>query len=173
VVVKVKRNIPNKIHIIGSVGSGKTTLARNLSSKLNIPFYELDNVVWRRFKSGDKRRTDDERNEILNTIVQTDAWIVEGVHHEWVSQSFQNAEWIIFLDTDFFKRKYRITKRFILQKIGLEHANYKPSFKMFKKMFQWNVYFENESKPEILKILSQYNEKVIILRDNVEIETHL
>lgn len=50
-------HLPKKIHIIGSVGSGKTTLARTLSSHLNIPFYELDNVVWKRFQSGDVRRS--------------------------------------------------------------------------------------------------------------------
>jgi shikimate kinase len=41
-----------KIHIIGSVGSGKTTLARTLSSHLNIPFYELDNVFGKGFNLG-------------------------------------------------------------------------------------------------------------------------
>lgn len=35
-----------RIYIIGSVASGKTTLARTLSKKLNIKAYELDNVVY-------------------------------------------------------------------------------------------------------------------------------
>ncbi|WP_199425583.1 AAA family ATPase [Thermaerobacillus caldiproteolyticus] len=169
----MKSNIPNKIHIIGSVGSGKTTLARTLSSKLNIPFYELDNVVWKRCKSGDIRRSEEERDECLNHIIHSAAWIVEGVHHKWVLPSFQNAELIIFLDTDYSKRTFRIIKRFILQKIGLEKANYKPSFKIFMKMFEWNYYyFENESKPEILNMLSQYNDKLIILKDNTEIKKY-
>ena len=34
-----------KIYIIGPVGSGKTTLAKCLSKKYNIPYYELDKVV--------------------------------------------------------------------------------------------------------------------------------
>ncbi|WP_440338356.1 shikimate kinase [Lysinibacillus sphaericus] len=41
----MNKKFPSKIHIIGSVGSGKTTLAKELSAKLNIPYYELDNVV--------------------------------------------------------------------------------------------------------------------------------
>lgn len=44
---------PNKIHIIGSVASGKTTMAKDLSMKLQIPYYELDNVVWKRSDRGD------------------------------------------------------------------------------------------------------------------------
>ncbi|MFF2449464.1 DNA topology modulation protein FlaR [Neobacillus sp. NPDC058068] len=161
-----------KIHIIGSVGSGKTTLARTLSAMLKVPHYELDNVVWKRCTTGDIRRTVDERDEYLNSIILTDAWIIEGVHYEWVTQSFQHADVIIFLDTDYAKRTYRIIKRFILQMAGLEKANYKPTFMMFRKMFKWNAYFENESKPEIVKILSQYPDKLIILKDTKEIEKY-
>jgi adenylate kinase family enzyme len=172
VVISMESSKPKKIHIIGSVGSGKTALARTLSSKLNIPFYELDNVVWKRSKSGDIRRSEEERDEYLNTIIHSDAWIVEGVHYKWVLPSFHNAELIIFLDTDYSKRIFRIIKRFILQKIGLEKANYKPTFKIFMKMFEWNYYFENESKPEISNMLSQYNDKLLILKDNTEIKKY-
>jgi adenylate kinase family enzyme len=168
----MEKNIPMKIHIVGSVGSGKTTLARTLSSKLNVPFYELDNVVWKRLKSGDRRRSDKDRDEYLNKIVNCDAWIIEGVHHRWVFQSFLNADLVIFLDTGYSKRTFRIIRRFILQKLGFEKANYKPTLKMFRKMFIWNTNFENESKPEILKILTQYNDKVIVLEDNIEVEKY-
>ncbi len=56
------KTFPQKIHIIGSVGSGKTTLARKLSKTLQIPYYELDNVAWIRKESGgDIPRTDEEK----------------------------------------------------------------------------------------------------------------
>ncbi|MDM5186955.1 acetylornithine deacetylase [Bacillus sp. DX4.1] len=38
--------------------------------------------------------------------------------------------------------------------------------------FEWNDYFENESKPEILHILSLYSNKLIILKDNIEIKKY-
>jgi len=169
----MKSNFPKKIHIIGSVGSGKTTLARNLSSKLQIPFYELDNVVWKRCKTGDIRRSDEERDLYLSEIISSEAWIVEGVHHKWVMQSFENAEIIIFLDTDYSKRTFRIIKRFILQKLRLEKANYKPTFDIFKKMFDWNAYFEKESKQEIVSMLNQYNDKLLILKENTDVKKYL
>ncbi|MFC7393819.1 AAA family ATPase [Scopulibacillus cellulosilyticus] len=165
----LKNNIPNKIHIIGSVGSGKTTLARTLSSKLNIPHFELDNVVWMRFKTGDIKRSEEERDRCLRSIIESTAWIIEGVHYKWVLQSFQKADLIIFLDTSYSKRIYRIIKRFILQKIGVEKANYQPTFKIFKDMFNWNAHFENKSRPEIIKMLDQFSSKLITLKDNMEI----
>lgn len=35
-----------RIHIIGGPGSGKTTLARRIASRLKIPFYEMDVIGW-------------------------------------------------------------------------------------------------------------------------------
>jgi len=43
-------NEVSKVYIIGSVASGKTTMARRMSKNLNIPWYELDNVVHIRSK---------------------------------------------------------------------------------------------------------------------------
>lgn len=104
----MEKMFPNRIHIIGSVGSGKTTLARTLSTKFNVPHFELDNVVWKRDRSGndirDIRRSDEERDVYLNSIVNLNVWIIEGAHHKWVSPSFHNADLIIFLDTKYSVR---------------------------------------------------------------------
>lgn len=159
------KTAPAKVHIIGSVGSGKTTLAKELSTKLEIPYYELDNVVWMRKENGDSRRTEEEREKLLHRIVQTDKWIIEGVHHdEWVKNSFQQADTIIFLDTNYYIRTYRIMKRFIKQKVGIEKAHYQPSFKIFFKMFQWNKHFEEVGKPDFLKKYQEYQGKVFVVK---------
>ena len=45
-----------KIDIIGSVASGKTTLAKRISNKYGIPHYQKDNIVWKRTLNGDVKR---------------------------------------------------------------------------------------------------------------------
>ncbi|MFB4169425.1 shikimate kinase [Virgibacillus sp. JSM 102003] len=165
------KNLSNKIHIIGSVGSGKTTLAKKLAAKLEVPFYELDNVVWKRHKAGDIIRSEKEREEYLNTLVNSDAWIIEGVHNEeWVSKSFQNADMIIFLDTSYATRSYRIMKRFILQKLGLETSNYTPTLKIFFKMFKWNRRFEENGKPNFFEKYGMYCNKTIVVTNKKQLE---
>jgi cytidylate kinase len=46
--------------------------------------------------------------------------VVEGVHHKWVTPSLDNADLIIFLDTKYSIRIYRIIRRFILQNLELK-----------------------------------------------------
>ncbi|MEH7380974.1 AAA family ATPase [Bacillus sp. JJ1533] len=162
----MEKEIPKRIHIIGSVGSGKTTFVKVLSSKLNISFYELDNVVWIRDEAGDIKRTEKEREEYLNTILQSKSWIIEGVHNEeWVSSSFNHADLIIFLDPSYPTRTYRIIKRFLKQKLRLEHSNYKPTWKIFFKMFKWNRHFEEVGKPNFLSKYEVYKDKILIMKD--------
>lgn len=164
---------PTKIHIIGSVGSGKTTLAKKLSKTFSIPLYEIDNVVWKRDKSGDSRRTEEEREAYFTRILQTDTWVVEGVHNEeWVAPSFEMAEVIIFLDTNYSVRTYRIIKRFILQKLRIEPSNYKPTLPIFFKMFKWNRYFEDVGKPNFYKKFGIYNHKIVVVTKKKEIKKY-
>jgi adenylate kinase family enzyme len=103
-------NEVSKVYIIGSVASGKTTMAKRMSKKLNIPWYELDNVVHIRDKNGDRKRTEEERNLEFHKILNEDKWIIEGVRRECFDSGFESSDLIILLDTPAKKRKYRILK---------------------------------------------------------------
>lgn len=164
---------PKKIHIIGSVGSGKTTLAKEISSNFNIPYYELDDVFWIRRKSGDIKRPDEIREEYLKSIIQSESWIFEGVHNEdWVYDCFHHADLIIFLDTKYSTRTYRIIKRFIKQKLRLEKSSYKPTFKVFLKMFKWNRYFEEVGKVNFFDKYSIYDHKIKVINNTNSIKKY-
>lgn len=162
-----------KIHIIGSVGSGKTTFAKKLVHLLSIPMYELDNVVWRRTASEDVRISTEERDEKLKKIVQTDEWIIEGAHHEWVLPSFQQAQIIFVLDIPYYRRLIQINKRFLRQKLRIEQANYNPTFTIYKKMFEWSLYYEKEQRAMIFHMLQPFQDKVVHLRTINEMEMFL
>ncbi|MCM3001473.1 DNA topology modulation protein FlaR [Paenibacillus cellulositrophicus] len=157
---------PDKIRIIGSVGSGKSTLARALSDQLGIPYYELDNMVWRRTDHGDVKNSFEERDRILNGILEQDRWIIEGVHYQWVLRSFADADLIVYVDTPIWVRNYRILKRFTVQKLGLAQGNYKQTFSMLRKMYQWNYRHAKKEKPEIMQIVEPYRGKLRMIRNS-------
>ncbi|UFU00424.1 AAA family ATPase [Radiobacillus kanasensis] len=164
---------PQRIHIIGSVGSGKTTLAKELSKKLKIPHYELDQVVWNRTSHGDVRNSLSVRDEQFHRIIASDAWIVEGVHHEWIYDGLIKADIIVFLDVRMKTRRWRIWKRYMKQILRLEKSHYRASLRILRKMFVWNQQFEKESRPEILKILKAFSQKTWIVTSSEEIKKAL
>ncbi|SFG48620.1 DNA topology modulation protein FlaR [Sporolactobacillus nakayamae] len=164
--------LPQKrIYIIGSVGSGKTTLARRIAAKTGITAYELDNVVWERHPDGDRRRASAERDCVLQGILQENSWIVEGAHHDtWVLPIMQQADQIIFLNLPNRIILYRIMKRFIRQKTGIEKANYRPTFHIFRRMFQWNAQFQTKGIPQVLHNLDPFRDKTVILRTDKDLK---
>ncbi|MPY19153.1 AAA family ATPase [Paenibacillus glucanolyticus] len=165
--------IPNRIHIIGSVGSGKTTLARALSARHGTPYYELDNVVWERANPDDIRRSEADRDALLLDIVKTERWIIEGAHLEWVSPSFQQADLIVFLNPPYSTRTYRIITRFIKQRLGLEQAHYKPVWIMLLNMFKWSASFQREGRHRIQHTLRSYPDKVLIVKNHKQLMQQL
>ena len=64
-----------KIAIIGSGGSGKSVLARQLGDVLNIEVIHLDAVHWR---PGWVEPPDDEWRETVESLVTGESWIIDG-----------------------------------------------------------------------------------------------
>lgn len=71
-----------KVFLIGSVASGKTTLAKRLSEKMNVPWFELDSIVHHQTPKGRCRRTPDEQLEVIMEIDKKGAWILEGTDRD-------------------------------------------------------------------------------------------
>lgn len=158
-----------KIHIIGSVGSGKTTLGRKLSQNLKIPHTETDNLTWQRHPGGDIRNSEERRGELLNEVLAEEHWLIEGTHIGWTDPVIEEASHIIFLDPPFLIRSKRVTFRHFKQVLGIEKANYKTDWPMLGKMHRWNTYFEKTMKPEFLVKLKKYPEKVTVVRSRKDL----
>ncbi|MEG0320304.1 MAG: AAA family ATPase, partial [Niameybacter sp.] len=93
-----------KIYIVGIVASGKTTLARRLSQALNIPFYELDCIVYGKKEGERYKRTPQKQQAIIQKIDQKGEWIIEGTYRKNCHYLLDLADKIVFLDTPPWKR---------------------------------------------------------------------
>jgi adenylate kinase family enzyme len=158
----------NKIFIIGIVASGKTTLARQISQELNIPWYELDTIVHNQTVEGRVKVTPDEQMQVIMNIDHHGKWIFEGTDRESYQYLYGMADRIICLDPPLWKRRVRIILRFIKQKLGIEKCHYKPTLEMLREMFKWTDDFE-KNRGEFEAKLMLYGEKVIRLRNTKSI----
>lgn len=156
-----------KIDIIGSVASGKTTLAKEISLKYGVPYYEKDNIVWERTLNGDKKRTPEERDRIFYMIIEKDNWIVEGSPRKNLQESFDTCDYIIVLNVRTYIRLYRVVKRWILQKSGKIAYNSKPTMKILLYNIKW-VFEFNFMRKNLIKSLSKYGEKCQVFNNSTQ-----
>ena len=159
-----------KIHIIGCSGSGKTYLAKALSEKYNITHFDLDDIQWDNTAEGyGVKMPIEKRTELLNNILKNDSWIIEGVYYAWVGKCFEDADKIYVLDIPKRVYTYRIIKRAIKRKLGLAKGK-KETFKSVCNLLKWTDTFQNKSTVEIRKILSNYTQKTMWIKNRKEVK---
>ena len=163
-----------KIYIIGTMGSGKTTLANKLSKKLNIPHYELDEIFWKR--KFDIRRSNEECKKELKKLSKKKKWIIEGVFSKWIEPGIKESDMVVWLDPPFFKLVYRLIFRKIKRK-GLKEK-WGDTFRMIKQNYQY-IYAKpdkaednwgSKTKNQQIKLIKKHKVKHIFLKNNKEIK---
>ncbi|MFK5883724.1 MAG: (d)CMP kinase [Candidatus Izemoplasma sp.] len=87
-----------RIVILGPSGTGKTTLGRNLSEKLNIKALPLDSVYWKKNWSNISKP---EFNIYMHKfLIKNNSWIIDGNYsnHHHLKYRLDLADTIIILD---------------------------------------------------------------------------
>lgn len=153
-----------KIDIIGAVGSGKTTLAKSISEKTGIRYFELDKIIWYRRGNIVQRYTDKEIREKFESIINMDEWIIESTPRDLIRDRFEYSDCVIFLDTPVFFRTIRIILRWIKQKIGVYPYVVRPTFCFLVKNLRWSFKFEINKKKFMYDLKKHKN--VIIVKNN-------
>lgn len=111
----------------------------------------------------------EKRTSLLNDILKNESWIIEGVYYAWVGKCFEDADKIYVLDIPKRVYKYRIIKRTIKRKLGLEKGK-RETLKSVYNLLKWTNTFQNKSMVEIRKILSAYPEKTIWLKTSKDVQ---
>lgn len=99
-----------RIVIIGNSGSGKSFLARKLSSKLAVNVIHFDELFWEPGGFNKKRPPDVVHSEIKD-LSQGKNWIMEGVFGDLAATALENATVLIFLNKDWNEYKSALLER--------------------------------------------------------------
>lgn len=161
-----------KLYIVGAVASGKSTFARRLSETSNIPSYSLDEVVHIPDKAnpwGNRKRSVEERDELFRSIITQSQWIVEDTGRPCFKFALDGADLIVLLEISKWNRKYRIIKRWIKQRLGIEKCIYKPRFEMLKKMLKWSKDYDT-GRDNLNERIASYKDKVVTIANNKDMK---
>lgn len=85
----------NRVIIIGCGGSGKSTLSRILSEKINLPVVHLDKLFW---KEGWVNISKEEFDILLNEELKKEKWIIDGNYDRTLKERLKRCDTVIYLD---------------------------------------------------------------------------
>jgi adenylate kinase family enzyme len=148
--------------VIGSPGSGKTTLATKLAVKLAVPVHYLDLHHWRQ---GWQYRDAAEARESVRAIADTPAWVMDGNFSETFDLRMPRADSLIWLD---YPRATCIRR--IFTRTIKDYGRSKPDlpegcpegFDASVFRFAWD--FPEKHRPEIFAAIERFGRHLEVVR---------
>lgn len=166
-----------RIIVVGTTSSGKTTLAKRISEKLQIPHIQLDELFW---KPNWGETSDPEFFGKIEQATQASAWVIDGNYTRSRHISWGKADTIVWIDLPFWLTLYQNVSRSFRRAITQEElwagtGNRESFWRMFSKesIVRWlfKTYKKNIKKYEEDMQNPKYNYlKFIRLRSHQEID---
>ncbi len=88
-----------RIVVVGTTGSGKTTVASRLAARLGCPHIELDALHW---APGWQEVPLETFRARLAEAIQAERWVVDGNYSKIADLTWRQADTIVWLDYPFF-----------------------------------------------------------------------
>jgi adenylate kinase family enzyme len=155
-----------RILVIGCCGAGKSTFAKELSSKLDLPLVHLDRLFW---KPGWIEQEELVFAELLQTEVARDEWIIDGNYLKYLPLRLKYADTVIFLNLNRWVCTWRVLKRWILQE-GYQAVGCPQKVDLpFIKYVFWD--YPQRDRAKALELKDRYSSSVnwVVLENSIEI----
>jgi len=154
-----------KILVIGEAGRGKTTLAKMLSDKLNLPIHSTDDFLWK--KKFTERHDRQESIKKIELIYITDKWVVEGSSSHLFQSALDKADIIIQLKwNNIFSQWIALIKR----KTTRDYESITDLFQMLVYTTRKRFGLGNNKVKMNKELLKPHQHKIIILKSYKDID---
>ena len=146
-----------RINVVGVTGSGKTTLARRLAQRLDMPHVELDELFW----GPDWTETPDEIFiERVRQALAGERWVVDGNYSRIRDIIWARADAIVWLDYSFpcvFARLFRRSAGRIFTQEALWHGNREGwrNFASRDSIFLWQIKSYRRKRRQYLALMQR------------------
>ena len=148
-----------RINVVGTTGSGKTTLAQTLAARLGTPYVEFDALMWGPNWAETPKKVF--RQRVANALTG-DSWVADGNYSSRVRDIvWARADTIIFLDYALPLILWRLFQRSIQRSIGGEELwngnreTIRAQFFSRDSLFLWALKTYKRNRWQVPKTLMQ------------------
>lgn len=146
--------------IIGNSSAGKSTLAHQLSGKLNIPVHHLD--IYAHEPHSKWIRTPKEQFKKIHwKLIQNKRWIVEGNYSSTMESRLQKSDLVIFININRFSSLFNYFKRCTLNRTHFGSPDGTKEY-INRKMIKY-ILIEYPKKSKLFKKTLQHENKMIYI----------
>ncbi len=140
--------------ILGSAGTGKSTLAKQISEITKIEATHLDSLFW---NAGWIETPKDEMTKKTLDVVSRETWIIDGNYAGTLNARLEVTDTVIFLDFNRYFCLYRVLKRFF-QNIGKTRSDMAPGCneRIDWDFIQWIWNYPKKGKIDTLNKINDY-----------------
>lgn len=151
-----------RIMIIGSGGSGKTTLARQLGDKTGLPVVHLDQIFW---SPGNWKHLErEEFDALLEEELEKPRWILDGNYNRTLEPRLERCDTVIYLD---FPRLVSFTGwlRRVIKNRGRARPDMAPGCAEWfdPEMAKWVWTFNKKNRARYHQILAAQTDKTVYI----------
>ncbi|HKG48138.1 MAG TPA: DNA topology modulation protein [Pyrinomonadaceae bacterium] len=162
-----------RVLVIGSGGSGKSTVAARLGELLNLEVNHLDKFYW---SPGWVKPEPDEWLKTVTELTNKESWIIDGNYSGTLELRLRKCDTIVFLDLPRVLCLWRIVKRYFLYRGGsrpdmAEGCRENLNFEFVN--WVWN--YHRRSRPKVIRLLREHagEKQIYWLRSGNEVNKFL
>ncbi len=110
----VDESLPPRIWVVGTCGSGKSTVARALAGRLGVEATHIDDLHWR---PGWVEAPPEETARRVAEVVALPSWVIDGNYSQIRRAHMASADLTVWLDLPFRVTFWRLLVRTLLRSL--------------------------------------------------------
>ena len=156
----------NRILVIGSPGSGKSTFAKELARRTGLPLYHLD-LIW--FHDNGDMESREIFDKKLQEILETEKWIIDGYYPRTLQYRLKFSDTVFFFDLP-----EEVCLEGATQRLGVKRDD-NPVFEieLNESLRERILMFRIFNTPYIEDLLEDFKGKIIRFHSREDIENWL
>lgn len=144
-----------RVIVIGCPGAGKSTFAKRLHNRTDLPLYHLD-LIWHKPDRTNISREEFDRE--LENLLQKEQWIIDGNYGRTLEKRLQQCDTVFFLDLP-----TEVCLKGAESRVGIKREDMPwMEEKLDEEFKEWIQAFPRNELPHIHSLLEKYKDKEIV-----------